>query len=121
MRNEKENLKQKITRMEYVKKCLHMTCMVLLLAICVCNPVFAEETGAGAGVVTSGMQNLQDIVSAFVSSVGSIVVLWGLFEFGNALQSNDGMMQSAAFKRIGGGLIMTIGPQLLALLVSTSA
>lgn len=97
------------------KKVLFIASMVSMLAILFCQPVFA--TGDGAAIVTDGLSALTDIIKAFVSSIGTMVVLWGLFEWGNSMQSHDGMMQSAAFKRIGGGLIMTLGPQLLEIFV----
>lgn len=87
-----------------------------ILCLCVFYtslPVYAS----GATIIEHGFSNLLDLVKAFVSSIGTIIVLWGLFEWGNAMQSNDGMMQSMAFKRIGGGLVMTLGPQLLTLFV----
>lgn len=79
------------------------------------QPVLAVEDGAN--VIASGMKNLTELVKAFISAVGVIITLWGVFEWGNAMQSNDGMMQSAAFKRIGGGLVMVLAPQLLSVLV----
>ena len=36
-----------------------------------------------------------------------------LDDFERAMQSQDGVMQSSAFKRIGGGLIMILAPQLI--------
>ena len=60
---------------------------------------------------------LLDIVKALVSAIGTIVLLWGLFEWGTSLQSPNGAEQSSAFKRIGGGLVMILAPQLIALFV----
>ena len=40
---------------------------------------------------------------------------------GTAMQGNDGVMQSGAFKRIGGGLVMAIAPQLLSVIFPESA
>lgn len=75
--------------------------------------VSAMAAGTGGAAITASFGKLTDLVEAFVSSIGTIIVLWGIFEMGNATQSNDGMMQSSAFKRIGGGLVMALGPQLL--------
>lgn len=83
-------------------------------------PVCAAEVGNGAATITGGFTSLIDIVKAFVSSIGTLIVLWGLFEWGNAMQSNDGMMQSMAFKRIGGGIVMTLGPQLLSVFITSA-
>jgi hypothetical protein len=83
------------------------------------NPVFALAAkkggadGAGVGDITSNFETLQDIVEALVSGVGAIVLLWGFFEWGIALQSQDGTMQANAFKRIGGGMVMLLAGTLL--------
>lgn len=73
----------------------------------------AETSGAAGGTITSGFTNLLDIVKSLVSSIGTIVLLWGFFEWGTSMQSQDGVMQSSAFKRIGGGLVMVLAPQLI--------
>lgn len=77
--------------------------------------VFASS---GADTVTNGFKSLMDIVKALISSIGAIVLLWGFFEWGTSMQSQDGVMQSTAFKRIGGGLIMVLAPQLISAFVS---
>lgn len=59
----------------------------------------------------------QDLVSSFVSAVGIIITLWGVFEWGNSMQSGDGSAQSMAFRRIGGGLVMLLAPQILNILL----
>ena len=78
-------------------------------------PVFAAS--AGATVIQNGFSTLLDIVKALVSAIGTIVLLWGLFEWGTSLQSPNGAEQSSAFKRIGGGLVMILAPQLIGLFV----
>ena len=79
-------------------------------------PVFAA--GEGATVIQNGFATLLDIVKALVSAIGTIVLLWGLFEWGTSLQSPNGAEQSSAFKRIGGGLVMILAPQLISLFIS---
>ena len=86
--------------------------MVTLFAV----PVFASS--AGATVIENGFATLLDIVKALVSAIGTIVLLWGLFEWGTSLQSPNGAEQSSAFKRIGGGLVMILAPQLIGLFIS---
>lgn len=102
-----------IDKKDVIRKLL---CLCLLLAASTAMPVWAAE---GSDVVGNGLTPLLDIAKSFVSSVGVLVVLWGVFEWGNAMQSQDGMMQSMAFKRIGGGIVMTLAPQLLTLITAT--
>ena len=60
---------------------------------------------------------LTDIMVALVSSIGEIVLLWGFLELGTSMQSQEGSMQAGAFKRVGGGIMMVLAPQLLAAFV----
>ena len=93
------------------KRMQKMAAACLLLALFSSQPVLAS----GAGAVTAKFNILKDIVATVVSSIGTIVTLWGLFEFGNSMQTQEGGAQSQAMRRIGGGLVMVIAPQLLAL------
>lgn len=111
---QREDVKKETKKKVNWKEAGRFLAFVAFNALLMTQPVFATS---GANVITSGMQNLTDLVKAFVSAVGVIITLWGVFEWGNAMQANDGMMQSAAFKRIGGGLVMVLAPQLLPLLI----
>ena len=76
--------------------------------------VFAEEGATdGAAIVTGAFNNLIAIVTAMVSSIGAIILLWAFFEVGVSMQSQEGTMQAMGFKRVGGGLVMTLAPQLV--------
>ena len=99
-------------RNQYRKKIMCMAVMLLICMTCYTIPVFASSA-----IITSKFNTLKDIVAGVVTAIGAIVVLWGIFEFGNAMQTQDGGAQSQALKRIGGGLVMVIASQLLALLV----
>lgn len=111
---QREKVKKEIKKKVNWREAGKILAFVAFHALLMTQPVLATS---GANVITSGMQNLTDLVKAFVSAVGVIITLWGVFEWGNAMQANDGMMQSAAFKRIGGGLVMVLAPQLLPLLI----
>lgn len=67
--------------------------------------------------ITEPMHVFYEIVAAIISSIGLIITLWGISEFGISFQGSDGTMQAHSFKRIAGGLIMVAAPQLLVLLV----
>lgn len=97
-------------------KALPAVFTAILMAACFAVPVFAA--GDGATVIENGFATLLDIVKALVSAIGTIVLLWGLFEWGTSLQSPNGAEQSSAFKRIGGGLVMILAPQLIGLFIS---
>lgn len=95
------------------KRMMQMAAACLMLALLASQPVLAS----GAGAVTAKFNILKDIVATVVSSIGTIVTLWGLFEFGNSMQTQEGGAQSQAMRRIGGGLVMVIAPQLLVLFI----
>lgn len=101
------------------KKIMMMLVLMALVLAAVNEPalmVYAEE--AEGDVVGGAFTSLTSIVTSFVSGLGTLVSLWGLSEWGMAFQGNDGMMQTHSFKRIAGGLVMCISPQILPLLVS---
>lgn len=76
-----------------------------------------DALATSSETVSVSLSGLQGIAESFVSSIGTIITLWGIFEWGNSMQSNDGMQQSSAIKRMGGGLIMCIAPKILASLI----
>ena len=76
------------------------------------SPLMANAT-SGEQVITDSLGSLYSIIAAFVTSVGAIITLWGVFEWGTSMQSNDGTMQANAFKRIGGGLVIILAPNII--------
>lgn len=76
-------------------------------------PVFAS----GGDVISQGLGQFKDIVLAFVSSIGIILCAWGIGEWGISTSSQDGTTQASALKRIGGGIVMALAPQILSVIV----
>lgn len=79
-------------------------------------PVFAAATGSSA--ISAPLNTLLTMVTDVVTGIGGIITLYGIFEFGNAQQTQDGAAKSFAIQRITGGLIMVVSPQLLQLFVA---
>ncbi len=99
---------------ERLMKCGCLLAAAVLTAFCFCQPAFAaEETGTGAAIVQNGFSVIYNIIAAIVSSLGTIYLLWGIFEWAQSLNTQDGGAQSMAFKRIAAGLVATLGPQLI--------
>ena len=63
--------------------------------------------------ITNGFDAVYQMIAAIVSAIGSIFLLWGLFEWAQSLNTQDGGAQSIAFKRIGSGLVATLAPQII--------
>lgn len=94
-----------------------LTQAVALLPVCCMLVIFAQPVWGGnaASIINSKFNILNTLMSAVISSIGTLVTLWGLFEYGNAMNTGEGGAHAAAFKRIGGGLLMMLAPQLIAL------
>lgn len=95
-----------------------MAAMVFMAAfILTQNPVItmAAENGS-AGSITSSFDNLKEVVTSIISGIGTIITLWGISEWGLSYQGSDGMSQAQGFKRIAGGLVMLLAPQILEML-----
>lgn len=102
-----------------MKRIIKTAVVFMLVMIVACRPelvVYAKDKTNDMSTVTAKFDTLKNLVATIVSGVGVIVSLWGISEFGMALQGNDGMMQSHSFKRIAGGLIMVLAPQILTIL-----
>lgn len=82
-------------------------------------PVYAAKSSTGTSVITTGFNSLYEIVAAIVSSIGQLLLLWGVFEWATALNSQDGTMQSMAFKRIASGLVACLAPQIVTVISSS--
>lgn len=102
--------KRKITR-----KIAALTCAVQV-GVLTYAP-YIQASGAGAGIVSSGFNNLIEVVKAIVTSIGILLTLWGIGEFGISMSSQDGASQAHAMKRIGGGILAALAPQILLTLV----
>ena len=106
---------------EMIRKIIVMAVIGLSVFVMIYYPqmaVFAaDDSVTGAQLVSKSVGKVYDILAAFVSSVGSIIVLWMLFEMGMAVQSQEGTMQANGIKRVGGGLIMVLAPQLISALI----
>ena len=84
--------------------------MFILTILMTCTPVYATEA---ANVVTAKFTAFQNLLGGIISSIGSIITLWGISEWGIAFQGSEGTMKANAFKRIGGGFVMAMAPQIL--------
>lgn len=77
-------------------------------------PVFAAEDPSA--IIDSGFDVIYNIIAAIVSALGTIYLLWGVFEWSQSLNTQDGGAQSIAFKRIAAGIVAMLAPQLIPLI-----
>ena len=52
--------------------------------------------GNGAALIQTGFGVIYDIIAAIVSSIGALLLLWGMFEWAQSLNTQDGGAQSIA-------------------------
>lgn len=103
-------------KVQMITRIISMAVIGLFVFIVMYYPqtaVFAADASEGAQLVSNSIGKVYDMMAAFVSSVGSIIVLWMIFEMGLAVQSQEGTMQANGIKKVGGGLVMVLAPQLI--------
>lgn len=86
---------------------LHYLLGIFLSFLCYAHPVLAS------GVIDDKFSTLYDLIASIVSNVGVFFLLWGVFEFSTAWMGGDGSMQANAFKKMGGGIIAMLAPELV--------
>ena len=91
----------------------------LMCGLALGTPTVAFAKDKGVSEVTEGIDVLKDLVLACVGGVGVIFLAWGLLDFGTAYSAHDTTQQSAAIKKVVGGLIMIAVPSILKLLGAT--
>ncbi len=99
-------------QVRYQKKAVSILALALLLSLCLNIHVMAAGD-EGALIVSQGFDVIYTIIAAIVSSIGALYLLWGIFEWAQSLNTQDGGAQSMSFKRIASGLVAIIGPQLV--------
>lgn len=110
----KNEIQKKDSR-EFWNKQKKLFLFLTVLALTGASQMTAFAAGAN-GVIQSGFNAVYQIIAAIVSSIGSLFLLWGVFEWAQSLNTQDGGAQSVAFKRIGSGIVATVAPQIIPLI-----
>lgn len=76
----------------------------------------ADKKDSQTGSISSAFNSIYQIISAIVTSIGQLYLLWGVFEWATALNSQDGSAQSMAFKRIAAGLVACMAPTIISMI-----
>ncbi|MEE1079391.1 MAG: hypothetical protein UIC64_10140 [Agathobacter sp.] len=71
--------------------------------------------GTDVTAITSKIDILFSLIAAVFNGFGLIFLLWGIFEWGIAYCSGQGGMEAQSFKRIAGGLVILVSPDLVTL------
>lgn len=99
-------------RIQYMA--FHMLAAALLAASMCSVPAYAS---GAAAIVKNGFNIIYDIIAAVVSAIGALYLLWGVFEWAQSMNTQDGGAQSMAFKRIGAGVVACITPQIIPIML----
>ena len=94
-----------------------MAALILTTAAMISMDLMPVLASSGAQAITAKFDIAKELMAAVVTSIGVMVILWGIFQLGSSMQSQEGSMRTQALERIGGGLIMTLAPPLLVVLV----
>ena len=103
-------------RLKELKKKVSVLALFVMNAMMLAplDPAYASAN-ATSNQAVSGIHTLIKLACNIVSAIGGFVTLWGIFEFGNAMQQHDAAQQGQAGKRLAGGIVMIAAPQLLKL------
>ncbi len=108
----------KTIKMKFGEAAMKVIPAALFFALYVGMDVSAAAAKNNTAAITSAFGVIYDIIAAIISSIGQLYLLWGVFEWATALNSQDGTMQSMAFKRIAAGVVAVLVPQLIPLVTA---
>lgn len=87
----------------------------LVLIAVVCPDVFLASEAA-RNEVMGKFNTFESLFTDIISVLGQIYTLWGIGEWGLSWHESNGTMGGQSFKRIFGGLVVVLAPQILAIL-----
>lgn len=88
--------------------------LTAFLCILITVPVFAATEADPT--ISNALQNLIGLVEGAVTAIGALLVLWGIAEWGIAMNGGGGVEMANSWKRIAGGIVLVIAPQILDIL-----
>lgn len=74
------------------------------------SPLLVNASATGAAAVNQAFGNLISLVTAMISSIGMLLLMWGLLEWGISMASPNGSEQMQALKRVAGGIVIILAP-----------
>ena len=84
-------MRKKLIKLDRKKLVTMMTLSFMLSAVFVLQigfPVLAAENN-GSTVIQTGFNTIYGLIAAIVSSIGSLYLLWGVFEWAQSMNSQD--------------------------------
>ena len=90
--------------------------MLSLFVITIMNPDMYLASEAAKQQVMGKLTSFSSLFMDMISVLGQIYTLWGIAEWGLAWHESNGTMGGQSFKRIFGGLVVVLAPQILAVI-----
>jgi len=98
-----------------VKKMLGIFAKVVVIAFVL---VLGNNTVFGAtDEPLQVINNLKDFMFQIISSIGVILLLWGIVQVGMAIKSHDPSQRANGFMTLAGGIIIAFAKQILELIM----
>ena len=98
-----------------VKKMLGICAKVVMIAFVL---VLGNNTVFGAtDEPLQVINNLKDFMFQIISSIGVILLLWGIVQVGMAIKSHDPSQRANGFMTLAGGIIIAFAKQILELIM----
>lgn len=88
-----------------------------LLSFLFIGIIHADVFLASTNAVMAPFQSFETLLTDLISTLGTIYTLWGVSEWGLAWNESNGSANAQSFKRIFGGIVVALSPQIMAVLV----
>ncbi len=92
------------------KRCLTVLRTVVLLFALSVGLCLAEEGGDAGFDLLGGLNKLKELIFTIISTIGGIITLFGVFQFGTSFPAHDPTQRTQGLMYIAGGLIVAAAP-----------
>lgn len=115
-----KNGRKRIWKYDKTQTVSLIACAILLsFSIVIQSECLVFAAGDADTIITNAFNSIYNIVAAIISSIGSLILLWGVFEWSQSMSMQDGGAQAMAFKRIASGVVSILVPQLIPVITSS--
>lgn len=107
-------LKEKVKQMDY--KQMIKTAFMLSFFMAIFTPELFLASEQAKAEFIGKFETFETLFIDLISILGTIYTLWCISEWGLAWHESNGTIGGQSFKRIFGGLVVVLSPQILAIL-----
>ena len=98
------------------RKNIGMALMFSCVLVSALAPEMAFASTVATNQVIGKFENFGTFFRDVISVLGQIYTLWGISEWGLSMHESNGTMGSQSFKRIFGGLVVVLAPQIVSII-----